>query len=82
MLRACVIKQGKGWDKYLPLVEFAYNNNYHSSIKMVPYKSLYGTKCRSPLYCFEVGEKNLLGPDLVQQTTEQIRIIQDKMLTA
>ena len=82
MLRACVMEQGKGWDKYLPLVEFAYNNSYHSSIKMAPYEALYGRKCRSPLCWFEVGEKNLLSPDLVQQTTEQIRIIRDKMLTA
>ena len=63
-------------------MEFAYNNSYYSSIEMAPYEALYDRKCRSPLCWFEVGEKNLLGPDLVQQTTEQIRIIRDKMLTA
>ena len=44
MLRACVMEQGKGWDKYLPLVEFAYNNSYHSSIKIAPYEALYDRK--------------------------------------
>nr|GEX36772.1 putative reverse transcriptase domain-containing protein [Tanacetum cinerariifolium] len=34
MLRACVIDFGKGWDRHLPLVEFSYNNSYHTSIKV------------------------------------------------
>ncbi|GJT61977.1 putative reverse transcriptase domain-containing protein [Tanacetum coccineum] len=42
MLRACVIDFGKGWGKYLPLVEFSYNNNYHASIKAAPFEALYG----------------------------------------
>ncbi|GJS69077.1 putative reverse transcriptase domain-containing protein [Tanacetum coccineum] len=49
MLRACVIDFGKGWDKNLPLVEFSYNNNYHTSIKAAPFEALYGRKCRSPV---------------------------------
>nr|GEY46158.1 putative reverse transcriptase domain-containing protein [Tanacetum cinerariifolium] len=47
MLRAYVIDFGKGWVKHLPLVEFSYNNSYHASIKVAPYKALYGRKCRS-----------------------------------
>ncbi|GJV93893.1 putative reverse transcriptase domain-containing protein [Tanacetum coccineum] len=46
MLRACVIDFGGNWDDQLPLVEFAYNNSYHASIKMPPYEMLYGRKCR------------------------------------
>nr|GEZ57365.1 putative reverse transcriptase domain, ribonuclease H-like domain, aspartic peptidase domain protein [Tanacetum cinerariifolium] len=46
MLRACVIDFGSGWDKHLPLVEFSYNNSYHSSIKAAPFEALYGRKCR------------------------------------
>ncbi|GKD13912.1 reverse transcriptase domain-containing protein, partial [Tanacetum coccineum] len=42
MLRACVIDFGKGWDRHLPLVEFSYNNSYHTSIKAAPFKALYG----------------------------------------
>ncbi|GJV69823.1 putative reverse transcriptase domain-containing protein [Tanacetum coccineum] len=33
MLRACVINFGNGWDRHLPLIEFSYNNSYHTSIK-------------------------------------------------
>ncbi|GJS10344.1 putative reverse transcriptase domain-containing protein [Tanacetum coccineum] len=44
MLRACVIDFGKGWDRHLPLVEFSYNNNYHTSIKAAPFEALYGQK--------------------------------------
>ncbi|XP_071704840.1 uncharacterized protein [Rutidosis leptorrhynchoides] len=49
MLRACVIDFESGWDQYLPLAEFSYNNSYHSSIKATPFEALYGRKCRSPL---------------------------------
>jgi transposase InsO family protein len=37
------------WEKYLPLVEFAYNNSFHSSIGMPPYEALYGRPCKMPL---------------------------------
>nr|GEY76583.1 putative reverse transcriptase domain-containing protein [Tanacetum cinerariifolium] len=47
MLRACVLDFGKGWDKHLPLVEFSYNNSYHTSIKAAPFEALYGRKCFS-----------------------------------
>ncbi|GJS04890.1 reverse transcriptase domain-containing protein [Tanacetum coccineum] len=49
MLRACVMDFGKGWDRHLPLIEFSYNNNYHTSIKAAPFEALYGRKCRSPI---------------------------------
>ncbi|GKE13854.1 putative reverse transcriptase domain-containing protein [Tanacetum coccineum] len=49
MLRACVIDFGKGWERHLPLVEFSYNNSYHTSIKTAPFEALYGGKCRSPI---------------------------------
>ena len=46
MLRMCVMDFGGSWEKYLPLVEFAYNNSYHSTIGMAPCEALYGRKCR------------------------------------
>ncbi|GJT50733.1 reverse transcriptase domain-containing protein [Tanacetum coccineum] len=36
MLRACVMDLGKGYDRHPPLVEFSYNNSYHTSIKAAP----------------------------------------------
>ncbi|GJT53211.1 putative reverse transcriptase domain-containing protein [Tanacetum coccineum] len=72
MLRACVIDFGKGWDKHLPLVEFSYNNSYHASIKAAPFEALYGRKCRSPVCWAEVGDSQLTGPEIIQETTEKI----------
>ncbi|GJR07492.1 putative reverse transcriptase domain-containing protein [Tanacetum coccineum] len=79
MLRACVIDVGKGWVKHLPLVEFSYNNSYHSSIKAAPYEALYGRKCRSPVCWAEVEEAQLTGPELIQETTEKIILIKQRM---
>jgi hypothetical protein len=42
MLHMYVMDQHKCWEKFLPLVEFSYNNNYHSTIEMVPFEFLYG----------------------------------------
>ncbi|GKA46195.1 putative reverse transcriptase domain-containing protein [Tanacetum coccineum] len=55
MLRACVMDFRNGWDRHLPLVEFSYNNSYHTSIKAAPFEALYGQKCRSPIVLGVVG---------------------------
>ncbi|GJZ58843.1 putative reverse transcriptase domain-containing protein [Tanacetum coccineum] len=65
MLRACVLDFGGSWDVHLPLVEFSYNNSYHSSVRSAPFEALYGRKCRSPIMWAEVGEGRLIGPELV-----------------
>ncbi|GJZ01671.1 putative reverse transcriptase domain-containing protein [Tanacetum coccineum] len=82
MLRACVIDFGNGWIKHLPLVEFSYNNSYHASIKATPFEALYGRKCRSPVCWAEVGEAQLIGPDLIQETTEKIIQIKQRIQAA
>ncbi|GJY09874.1 putative reverse transcriptase domain-containing protein [Tanacetum coccineum] len=82
MLRACAIDFGKGWVNYLPLVEFSYNNSYHASIKAAPLEALYGRKYRSPVYWTEVGEAQILGPELIQETTEKIIQIKQRMQAA
>ncbi|GKA50365.1 putative reverse transcriptase domain-containing protein [Tanacetum coccineum] len=63
MLRACVLDFGGSWDVHLPLVEFSYNNSYHSSVRCAPFEALYGRKCRSPIMWAEVGEGQLIGPE-------------------
>ncbi|WRX08490.1 Reverse transcriptase/retrotransposon-derived protein [Theobroma cacao] len=82
MLRACVIDLGVKWEQYLPLVEFAYNNSFQTSIQMAPFEALYGRRCRSPIGWLEVGERKLLGPELVQDAIEKIHMIHQRMLTA
>nr|GFA93521.1 putative reverse transcriptase domain-containing protein [Tanacetum cinerariifolium] len=72
MLRAYAIDFGKGWVNHLPLVEFSYNNSYHASIKAAPFEALYGRKCRLPVCWTKVGEAQILGPELIQETAEKI----------
>ncbi|GJY19158.1 putative reverse transcriptase domain-containing protein [Tanacetum coccineum] len=72
MLRACVIDFGNGWVKHLPLFEFSYNNSYHASIKATPFEALYDQKCHSPVFWAEVGEVQLTGPKIIQETTEKV----------
>nr|GEW48021.1 hypothetical protein [Tanacetum cinerariifolium] len=72
MLCACAIDFEKGWVNHFSLVEFSYNNSYHASIKAAPFEALYGQKCRSPICWTEVREAQLLGPELIQETTEKI----------
>ncbi|GJW74625.1 putative reverse transcriptase domain-containing protein [Tanacetum coccineum] len=69
-------------DFHLPLVEFSYNNSYHSSVRCAPFEALYGRKCRSPIMWAEVGEGQLIGPELVQETTEKISQIKDRLKAA
>ena len=79
LLRACVLDHLGGWSEVLPLVEFTYNNSYHSSIGMVPYEALYGRRCRTLLCWYKDGESVTIGPELLQQTTEKVKLIQDRM---
>ena len=70
------------WDRHLPLMEFAYTNSYQSSIEMAPYEALYGRKCRIPLCWDEVGERKLLGLEIVQVTTDNVKVIRDRLKIA
>ncbi|GJT28605.1 putative reverse transcriptase domain-containing protein [Tanacetum coccineum] len=82
MLRAYVIDFGGSWDVHLPLAEFSYNNSYHSSIQCAPFEALYGKKCRSPVLWAEIGESGLIGPELVQETTDKVVLIKEKLKAA
>ncbi|GJR67782.1 putative reverse transcriptase domain-containing protein [Tanacetum coccineum] len=82
MLHACVIDFGKGWDRHLPLVEFSYNNSYHTSIKVAPFEALYGRKCRSPICWAEVGDAQLTSPKIVHETTKKIIQIKKRIQAA
>ncbi|KAD3642175.1 hypothetical protein E3N88_31399 [Mikania micrantha] len=82
MLRACVIDFGGNWDSYLPLIEFSYNNSYHTSINMAPFEALYGHKCRSPICWSEIGEAQITGPELIQETSDKIIQIRDNLRVA
>nr|GFA75813.1 putative reverse transcriptase domain-containing protein [Tanacetum cinerariifolium] len=72
----------KGWERHLPPVEFSYNNNYHASIKAAPFEVLYGRKCRSPVCWAKVRDVQLIGPEIIHETTEKIVQIQQCLQAA
>ncbi|KAK1441233.1 hypothetical protein QVD17_07076 [Tagetes erecta] len=82
MLRACVIDFSGSWDEFLPLVEFSYNNSYHTSIGMAPFEALYGRKCRTPVCWTEVGEDQLCSTEMMLETTDKIQLIRQRLKTA
>ena len=63
-------------------MEFAYNNSYHSSIGMAPFEALYGKACRTPLCWSEVGERPLVGPEIVEETTQNVQVIKANLKAA
>nr|GEX26700.1 putative reverse transcriptase domain-containing protein [Tanacetum cinerariifolium] len=73
---------GGSWDVHLMLVEFSYYNSYHSSVRCASFDALYGRKCHSPIMWAEVGEGQLIGLDLVQETTEKITHIKYRLKAA
>jgi hypothetical protein len=82
MLRAYVLEYQRSWDQNLPWVEFSYINSYQESLKMTPFKVLYGRRCHTPLNWIEAGEKVIFGPDLVEEAEATVRRIQDNLKVA
>ena len=70
------------WDTHLALMEFAYNNSYQVSIEIAPFEALYDRKCRTPVCWDEVGERRLVGPELVQITSEKVKVVRDNLKIA
>ena len=67
------------WDDHLPLIEFSYNNSYHSSIRIAPFEALYGRRCISPIGWFEVGESSILGPEFFHDALTKVRVIMNTL---
>jgi hypothetical protein len=82
MLRACTLQHGGSWDKSLPYAEFSYNNSYQASLEMLPFETLYDRKCRTPLYWDQTGERQLFGPEIIQEAEEQVQQIRENLRTA
>ena len=77
-----MIEFGGHWDNFLPLAEFSYNNSYHSSIDMAPFEELYGRRCRSPIGWFDAFEVRPWGTDILRDSLEKVKSIQEKLLVA
>ncbi|GJU38746.1 putative reverse transcriptase domain-containing protein [Tanacetum coccineum] len=77
-----IISDRDSWDRHLPLVEFCYNNSYHTSIKAAPFEALYGRKCQSFVCWAEVGDAQLNGPEIIHETTKKIIQIKKRIQAA
>ena len=82
MHRGCVMEFTGSWDKYIPLIEFAYNNSYQSRIGMAPYEALYGRRWRTPVCWTELNEHKLIGPDIVKDTEAKVQVIRQRLKAA
>ncbi|CAN0881699.1 Transposon Ty3-I Gag-Pol polyprotein, partial [Linum grandiflorum] len=82
LLRSCVLEFDGPWIRDLPLVEFAYNNSYNSSIDVAPFEALYGRKCRTPLCWDEAAVRVITGPQIVQETADRVKQIRARLATA
>ncbi|KAK9104226.1 hypothetical protein Scep_021070 [Stephania cephalantha] len=69
MLRACVLQFGGSLEEYLPLCEFAYNNSFRASIRMLPFEALYGRPCRSAACWAKPEDAVTIGPEVVVDHT-------------
>ena len=70
------------WEDHLHLAKFSYNNSYQASNKMAPFEALYGRKCRSPLCWDDIGDRRLLGPEIIVQTVEKVTVIRERLKAA
>ena len=67
------------WDRYIPLMKFSYNNSYQASIAMAPYEALYGQRCRTLICWTELNEHKVIGPDIMKDTKDKVRVIQQRL---
>nr|GFB75445.1 putative nucleotidyltransferase, ribonuclease H [Tanacetum cinerariifolium] len=82
MLRSCALEWTGNWDDYICLVEFAYNNSWHASIKCAPFEMLYGRKCRAPICWDQVGERVIEGPEMIEVTNARVAVAKEKFKEA
>jgi RNA recognition motif-containing protein len=82
MLRACALQYGRSWDKSLLYVEFSDNNSYQEILKMVPFKMLYGRRCRTPIFWNEIGERQVFGPTIIQEIEKQVCLVRENLKVA
>lgn len=82
MLRSCALEWTGNWDDYICLVEFAYNNSWHASVKCAPFEMLYSRKCRALICWDQVGERIIEGPEMIEVTNEMVAVVREKLKEA
>jgi transposase InsO family protein len=82
MLRMYVMDKPSKWEDYLHLVEFAYNNGYQDSFKMIPFEALYGRKCDTPGSWDNPIDRVVLGLELIKDMEDQVIKIKHNLKAA
>ena len=82
MLRMYVMDQPSKWENYLYLVEFAYNNGYHASLKMSPFEALYGRRCKTPVSWDNPIDRVMVGHEMLKDVGEQVVRIRQNLKVA
>jgi hypothetical protein len=75
LLRACVLKYRKSWDKSLLYAEFSYNNSYQASIEMAPFEAPYGRQCRTLLFWSQTRQSQVFGSEVLKDAKKQVQMI-------
>ena len=73
LLRSCVLEWQKSLDDHLALIEFTYNNSYHSSIDMASFEALYRRKCNSLVCWIEPKDKLILVQRLLFKVPKRLK---------
>jgi hypothetical protein len=79
MSRVYALQYGRSWDKSLPYTEFLYNNSCQESLTMAPFEMLYSRRCRTPMFWNEIGERQVFGPDIIQEAKKQVRQVRENL---
>ncbi|KAA3477796.1 coilin-like [Gossypium australe] len=74
MLRAYVIDFEKGWEHYLPLAEFVYVNKFQSSMQMASFEALYGRRCRTPVFWYDLFESKIVGLEFIREIEDIVKV--------
>ena len=82
MLRACVMMKPTQYEEYLHLVEFAYNNGYHSSTQLSPFEILYGRKCRTPSSWGGPEDRLRIGPEMLKEMEDMVKKVRANLKAA
>ena len=70
------------WEEYLHLVEFSYNNVYHSSTQLSPFEVLYGWKCRTPSSWSGPEDRLRIGPEMLKEMEDTVKKVRANLKAA
>jgi hypothetical protein len=82
MLRIYVMDKPSKWEDYLQLVEFAYNNGYEASLRMIPFEAMYGRKYNTPVSWDNPADRVVLGLEFLKDMEDQVVKIKQNLKAA